>query len=136
MALAVQALNGFPGTRYPSMFLTFAVPNQGVDVLDIEKAIDEHIEQVKRGDITQEELERAITNRRADIVRGLNSNSGLALNAATAHAFQGDWRFLFTQLEEFSNVTLEDLQRVAQDYLRVENRTVGIISNAEPAAAP
>lgn len=135
MALAVQALNGFPGTRYPSMFMTLAVPNQGVDVLEIEQAIDRQIEQVKQGAITREELERAITNRRANIVRGLNSNSGLALNAATAHALEGDWRTLFTQLEDFSNVTLDDLVRVAETYLRVENRTVGIIENAAQSAA-
>ena len=133
-ALAVQALNGFPGTRFPSLFITFAIPNQGVDVLEIEAMIDEEIAKVQQGDITQDELDRAITNRRADIVRSLNSNSGLALNAATFHMQQGSWKALFTQLDELSAVTLEDLQRVANEYLVISNRTVGIIQNSATAS--
>ena len=133
-ALAVQALNGFPGTRFPSLFITFAIPNQGVDVMEIETMIEEEIVKVQQGDITQDELNRAITNRRADIVRSLNSNSGLALNAATFHMQQGDWRALFTQLDEFSEVTLADLRRVANQYLVKTNRTVGIIENSATAS--
>lgn len=134
-ALAVQALNGFPGTRYPSLFVTFAIPNQGVDVLEIESMIEAEIAKVQQGDISQDELDRAITNRRADIVRSLNSNSGLALNAATFHMQQGSWKGLFTQLDEFSSVTLADLQRVANDYLVTSNRTVGIIQNNATASS-
>lgn len=135
MALAVQALNGFPGTRYPSLFITFAVPNRGVDVMDIEAMIDDEIALVQSGDITQEELDRVLTNRRASIVRSLNSNSGLALQAATAHAQQGTWKEIFTQLDDLEAVTLDDLQRVANTYLVKENRTVGMIQNTSTADA-
>lgn len=129
LALAVQAFNGFPGTKYPGLFMTLAVPNQGVSLEEIESAIDEEIELVKDGDTTQEELDRALTNARANQVRGLNNNSGLALNFAQTHAQQGDWRKVFTSLDELEQVTLDDLQRVAQTYFVQKNRTVGMIKN-------
>ncbi|MGF1671185.1 MAG: M16 family metallopeptidase [Balneolaceae bacterium] len=131
LALAVQAFNGFPGTKYQSMFLTFAVPNQGVSVEDVENAVFDEIEGVKDGSITQEELDRAITNARANLVRGLASNNGLALRFAQTHAQQGDWRRIFTSIDDLQSVTLDDLQRVANQYLVKKNRTVGMIVNKQ-----
>lgn len=129
LALAVQAFNGFPGTKYPGLFLTLAVPNQGVSLEEIEEVIDEEFQKVKDGDITREELDRAITNARASQVRSLNSNMGLALSFAENHAQKGSWKLAFTSLEDLEAVTLEDLQRVAQTYFVKKNRTVGMIQN-------
>ena len=127
LALAVQAFNGFPGTKFESMFLTFAVPNRGLSVDTLETVILEEIEHVKQGQITQEELDRARTNARASLVRSLDSNSGLAQRLAAADAQRGDWRTVFTDLERLNEVTLDDLQRVARKYFREENLTVGAI---------
>lgn len=131
LALNIQAFNGFPGTKYQSMFLTFAVPNQGVGLDEIENTIDEEIQKTKDGDITQEELDRALTNARAGLVRSMNSNMGLALRLAETHGQQGDWRRVFTYLDDLQSVTLDDLQRVANEYLIKKNRTVGMIVNRE-----
>ncbi len=133
LALAAQTTTGWPGSKYPSLFISFAIPNQGVSIDDVEAAIYEEIELVKEGDITQRELDRAITNSRAGLVRSLNSNMGLAMRLASTHGQQGDWRKLFTYVEDLQNVTLEDLQRVANEYLVNENRTVGRLINREAA---
>lgn len=131
LALAIQAFNGYPGTKYPSMFITFAVPNQGVSLDVIESVIDEEILKIKEGDIRQDELTRAVTNARATLVRSLDSNLGLALSLAENHAQQGDWRRLFTYMEDLQAVTLDDLQRVANQYLIPMRRTVGMIVNRQ-----
>jgi predicted Zn-dependent peptidase len=99
----------------------------------VEAAIYEEIELVKEGDITQRELDRAITNARAGLVRSLNSNMGLAMRLASTHGQQGDWRKLFTYVEDLQNVTLEDLQRIANEYFVKDNRTVGRLINREAA---
>lgn len=135
LALNIQAFNGFPGTKYQSMFLTFAVPNQGVGLDEIEKTVDEEIKKVKDGDIRQEELDRALTNARASLVRSLDSNMGLALRLAETHGQQGDWRRVFTYLDDLQSITLDDLQRVANEYLVKKNRTVGKIINNETEEA-
>lgn len=129
LALQVASFNGFPGTKLRSLFITFAVPNQGVSMDTLEAAIDDEISKVKNGALTQEELDRARTKARANLIRSLDSNQGLALAFAQAEAQKGDWRKVFTDLDELDKVTLDDLQRVAKKYLVNENRTVGMIEN-------
>lgn len=130
LALQVGAFNGFPGTKYQSMFLNLAVPNSGVSLDTLEQRIYDEIEIVKGGSITQEELDRARTNLRAGIIRGLANNTGLALNFASTHATKGNWRDVFLQLERYEAVTLDDLQRAANQYLIKQKRTVGSVINA------
>ncbi len=129
LALAVQSTVGYPGSKYQSLFITFGLPNQGVSIDDLEEAIYYEIEKVKEGDITEQELDRAITNARANLVRSLNSNMGLAMRLAQTQGQQGDWRRIFTRIDDLQNVTLDDLQRVANQYLVKQNRTVGKIVN-------
>jgi|AntRauTorcE11898_2_1112593.scaffolds.fasta_scaffold04847_2 predicted Zn-dependent peptidase len=126
-ALQVAAFNGLPGTKYESMFLTFGVPNRGVGVDTLETTILEEIENIKEGDIDADALDRARTNARANLIRSLGSNSGIAQQLAGAEAQQGDWRNVFTNLEDLQDVTVDDLQRVAKKYLTKKNRTVGAI---------
>lgn len=130
-ALQVTAFNGYPGQKYETLFATLAIPNQGVSVDTIESSILEEIEKVKTGEISQEALDRARTNARADLIRSLDSNSGLASTLASAENLRGDWRKVFTDLEELEQVTLDDIQRVAQEYLTKDNRTIGVIVNKD-----
>jgi predicted Zn-dependent peptidase len=93
--------------------------------------MDDEIQKVKNGDITERELERAKTNARADVIRNLSSNLGLAMAVAQNQAQEGSWKTLFTDLNKIDTVTLGDLKRVANTYLVKTNRTVGLIeSNA------
>ncbi len=135
-ALQVQAFNGFPGTKYESMFATFAVPNQDVSVDTLEATILEEIENIKNGDIDPAALDRARTNARANLIRSLDSNSGIAQALASTEAQQGDWRKVFTNLEDLQQVTVDDLQRVAKKYLTKDNRTTGVIVNEEQTDEP
>ena len=57
---------------------------------------------------------------------------------AQAEAQRGDWRTVFTDLQDLQNITVDDLQRVAKKYLTQDNLTVGSIvtkSNKEVANA-
>jgi len=44
---------------------------------------------------------------------------------------QGDWRTLFTELDDLNRVTAEDVQRVSDEYFKRTNRTVGTLKTAE-----
>lgn len=91
-ALQVIAFNGYPGAKFESMFLTLAVPNRGVPLDTLKETILEEIQQIKNGEISKQALERATTQVRANLIRSLDSNSGIALAFASAEAQQGDWR--------------------------------------------
>ncbi len=126
-ALQVGAFNGFPGTKYPALFLSFVVPNRGISMDDVEKTVLEEIEKIKKEGITDEELKRAVTNARANLIRSLNDNSSLALALASAQTKDGDWREVFRDLEKLKNLKPEDIKRVANTYLVRDQRTVGMI---------
>ncbi|PWN05140.1 M16 family metallopeptidase [Rhodohalobacter mucosus] len=126
-ALQASSLNGYPGSKYPGMFLIYVIPNQGVEMETVEETLREELRKIVEEGVTEEELNRARTNARAGLVRTLTSNSGIAQTLASAHINGGDWRTAFTNLDRLSDVTANDIQRVAEQYLKKSNRTVGMI---------
>jgi predicted Zn-dependent peptidase len=130
-ALQASSLNGYPGSKYPGMFLIYVIPNQGVDMDTVEETLREEVQKIVDEGVTEEELNRVRTNARAGLVRTLTSNSGIAQTLASAHINGGDWRTAFTNLDRLSEVTVDDIQRVAEQYLKKNNRTVGMIVNEQ-----
>jgi predicted Zn-dependent peptidase len=74
--------------------------------------------------VDEQTLQRVKTKLRAELIRKLASNSGLASELTTYFANYGDWRKLFTELEEYDKVTGDDVQRVARTYLVTDHSTV------------
>jgi len=128
LAAEVQAFNGFPGKKHPSLFVIFGVPSKGVGPGEVAAAIDRELDRVKEHGVEPEELDRAQTKSRANLIRRLNSNLGLARAFAKAEAQRGGWRRVFTYLDRLQAVTVEEIQEVAARYLRKENRTVGTVA--------
>ena len=81
-----------------------------------------------------ESLSRIKTKLRADVIRQLASNSGLASELCSYYVNFGDWRQLFKELEEVNQVTAADVQRVAKTYLVPDHRTVAYTFVPEGAA--
>ncbi len=124
IALAAQAISNYPGSKYPSLFLLFMVPNAGHTLEENEKAAYDIVERTKTQPIDPAALQRVKTKLRAGLIEGLASNSGLAETLASYQASYGDWRKVFTELDEYNKVTAEDVQRVAKEYLIETGRTV------------
>ncbi|MFN3326810.1 MAG: M16 family metallopeptidase [Bryobacteraceae bacterium] len=124
--LALQALSftPFPSGKYGNLFVLAAAPNQGRTVEENEKAFYEVIERLKKEPVDEASLARVRTKVRAGLIRRLDSNSGLAGELASNHANYGDWRKMFTSIDEIDKVTVEDVQRVARTYLVESARTV------------
>ena len=124
IALAAEAAPEFPGGKYPNLFLFFLVPNSGHTVEENEKACYQIIERLKTDKVDSATLQRIKTKIRAGLIRQLDSNSGLARQVTTYYVNYGDWRKLFTGLDDIDKVTAEDVQRVAKQYLIADTRTV------------
>ena len=124
IALGSFAQSTFPGDKYPNLFIFFVVPNMGKSVGENEKVCYEIIERMKKEKVDAEALTRTKTKVRADLIRKLDSNSGLAGELTSYHMSTGDWRNMFREIEEIDKITAEDVVRVAKEYLKPENRTV------------
>jgi zinc protease len=83
------------------------------------------VEDIARNPITEEELEQARTRLVNDIEVTVADSGSLAL-VLTETAAMGDWRTLYLHRDRLKKVTLEDVQRVARQYLKPANRTTGV----------
>jgi predicted Zn-dependent peptidase len=135
IAVAAASLSGFPGEKYPNLWVAYAIPAKGVDNEQVQAAIRDEIERLKREPVTDAELERFKTRARADLIRSLRSNQGLANALARYHLRYGDWRELFRYLGRLEAVTKEDVQRVARATFTPTNRTVAMIVTEPPPEA-
>jgi predicted Zn-dependent peptidase len=133
LAVAVQGGSGFPGVKYPNLWLIFVVPARGVSNDAVRDAVRPELERMTKEDVTDEELARFKTRAKADLIRSLDSNEGLAEQLAAYHTLFGDWRELFKYVERMEAVSKADIKRVATEIFKESNRTVGRI---ETTAAP
>jgi predicted Zn-dependent peptidase len=134
IALAAAAESDFPGGKYPGLFLFFLVPNRGHSVEENEKACYDIIERLKTQKVTDDTLQRIKTKVRASLIRRLDSNSGMAEALTFYHVNYGDWRKLFTSIDDTDKVTADDVMRVAKQYLVRDTRTV--VYTVQPPATP
>src|SRR6202049_2569461 len=133
IASDAEGFTDYPGVKYPHLFAFFAVPLPGHKPEEMAVAIHEELERLKNEDISDEELKMIRTRAKASVLRGLDSNEGLATQLATYQARFGDWRELFRWVDQITKVSKADIRRVANQTFVAGNRTVGIIETAPPA---
>ncbi len=136
IAAGASGFSGFPGEKYPNLFAFFAVPSPGHTPQEVREAVRVEIERLKTEDVADAELAMVKTRVRANLIRGLGNNQGLANQLGGAQARYGDWRELFRQIGRIDKVTKEDVRRVAQKTFVESNRTVAILESTRMAGAP
>jgi zinc protease len=105
---------------------TFATLRPGATTADVEKVIYEEIERLKKEPIADWELQKAKNNTRRGIINGLQSSLSRAITLSQYAVYYNDAGLINTRLDKVSAVTKDDVQRVANKYLRDTNRTVVI----------
>ncbi len=134
IAVNAMAMPGYPGQKYDTGLLVFAMPVKDKTAEDMEGAIEEQIRKVVDDGITADELAAVKQRARANFIRGLEGNAGMASQLAWYQTYFGDWHELFRQVEVINAVTLEDVQRVAAEIFQPSNRTIAIIKTQDQAS--
>ena len=127
---------GLPGNKYPHLFAFYAFPLPGHKPDEMAEAIHSEIDRLKKEDIGDDELKMIRTRAKANLLRSLDSNEGLASNLALYQTRYGDWRELFHQVDNLDKVNKADIRRIANQTFVPTNRTVGIIESVAPTQAP
>ncbi len=133
LSLAAQCAPTFPDGRYPNLFVFVLAPAQGHTIEDNEQELDAVLARLATQKVDAGTMERIKTKVRASVIAQLDSNAGLASLLARYYANYGDWRRLFTSINEIEKVTANDVQSVAATTFVKKNRTVAYTL---PAAAP
>lgn len=102
----------------------YVTAREGVSPEKIERAFTEAIQRVQAEPVTDFELQKAINQVRAELTFAHGSVSGLARAIGSLELTVG-YQELGTYLTKIRQVTAADVQRVAEQYLTPDNRTVG-----------
>jgi zinc protease len=121
----------------PTILKMSIQPKQGVDPQKCEAAVYQELDRVKKGSIGDQELEKAKNIRLVEFYQQMRTINGRANTIGTYEVFFGDYHKLFDAAKNYSAVTKEDVQRVAQKYFGANNRTVATLipDNAQQESA-
>lgn len=113
----LPAVDPFPYT------LSIAVrPDHDPD--EVEDAVERELERVMQDAVTEEELEKAIKQAKAQFAYSSESVTGQGLWLGFSEIF-ADHIWAEHYLESLSQVSVKDVERAAREYLNPANRTVG-----------
>ncbi|MFH0894362.1 MAG: pitrilysin family protein [Bacteroidota bacterium] len=108
----------------PGLFLVFGIVNMGIAPLDLENAITAEIEKVQKEELGDREFEKLRNKMENDFVTQNSSMSGIAENLANYYMYFKNTNLINTEIEKYMKVTKADIKRVANTYLKKENRVV------------
>lgn len=112
-----------------------ATLRQGVKPADVEAAIYDEIERLKKDGIADWELQKAKNTTRRNFINAMQSSLFRALNISVWTVYYNDSNLINTRLDKVAAVTKEDVLRVANKYLAPTNRTV-VVTNPKPKSTP
>lgn len=124
--LAAGASGSLGPTIDPYLYTVHAVVRTGRTPDEVEAALDAAIDSLGTEPITEAELNKALKRAKAQFAFAGESISGQAQIIGAAEATTGDYGWYETVLDKLGEVTLDDIERVRQTYLRKKSRTVGI----------
>ncbi|HEX2566187.1 MAG TPA: insulinase family protein, partial [Burkholderiales bacterium] len=93
-------------------------------------ALLQAVESIRRDKIQPEELERARTALLNDFEKAQLDTAALVRSLSEFSAV-GDWRLFFLYRDRLRKVSLEDVQRVAEHYLKPANRVLGVFTPSD-----
>ena len=131
--LAVNVNAFAPDSRGPRLFRIVATPTPGKSLEEVEAAVYAEIELLKTKPIADWELDKAHNGARRQLVTDVGSSLSRAINLAEYALIYNDPGMINTRWDRIAKVKAADVQRVATQYLTVDNRSVIV---TRPKAEP
>ncbi len=126
--IAVSAGVGYSAfSRYTDTLDMSGIPAKGHTVEELEQALREEIELLKKELVSAEELQRVQAQVVASQVYELDSVFYQAMQIGTLETIGLDWRLIETYPEKMRAVTAEQVRAVARKYLTDDRLTVAVL---------
>jgi zinc protease len=125
-AIVSSVNSGMSEMRGAGPFRVTATPSRGIKTEEVEAAIYQEIDRLKKEPIADWELQKAKSGARRNFINGLQSSLARATSIGQYTVYYNDPNIINTRLDKVAAVTKEDVMRVANKYLKETNRTVVI----------
>ena len=130
--IATQVSSSYGESFDPTTFGFFAETAAGINENEVEKALYDEIEKIKKDGITENELQKIKNQKLMEFYSQVETINGKSNNIGTYEVFFGDYKKMFDAPDAFNKVTAEDIQKVTKKYFIKSGRTVGVLkSNTE-----
>lgn len=116
----------------PGLLTVYAMLPPGGDMAKVEALLDDELAKLARDGVTASELAKARNLKASSFWRGMATINGKASALGYHEVFAGDYRKLFDAPARYEAVTADEVQALAKQILRVQNRTTGLL---KPVAA-
>ncbi|AFI04020.1 M16 family metallopeptidase [Helicobacter cetorum] len=120
--LASQAFSNNMQLQDESVFLFIAGGNPNIKAETLKQEIVALLEKLKKGQITQEELDKLKINQKADFISNLENSSDVA-GLFADYLVQNDIQGLTNYQQQFAELKISDLVRVANEYFKDSQST-------------
>lgn len=110
--------------EHPGISVSVAFALEGVELTDLEAAMDMEIEKLQKELISDDEMTKLHNMLESDFINSNSTMAGIAESLADYHVYEGSTDLINTELDKYLAVTKEDIQRVAQTYFKQSNRVV------------
>ena len=131
--MAVSVFASASAARYPALFMIQGNPRHPNTVQDLEKAVSEHLDRLKKEPVTRAEIDKSINQAEASLYRsaGFADNVFLAMRLLRNVIIFDDMDADLKRVEAMKKITPEDIMAAANKYFVESNRTVGILLRKE-----
>jgi len=116
--------------KEPSLLLNYVEVLKEKSLEDAKNVMLKTLDEFTASPPSKEDVERAKNEILKQIELSFNSSQSICLQLST-YVGMGDWRLLFINRDRIKAVTTLDVMRVAREYLKQDNRTVGIFIPTE-----
>ncbi|MBE9181042.1 insulinase family protein [Oculatella sp. LEGE 06141] len=116
----------------PGWYSIYATAAPGQAIANVDRVLQQTLATLQQSGVTEDELNRAKTQLKTYLVLNNQDVSSQASQLAFYQAIAGDYQYGDRYLAAIDQVTVADIQRVAQTYLDPAKRTVGFF---EPTVA-
>ena len=121
-ALQVGAFN-VPQEDY-SMYLVFSLPLGETSLETLRTEIEEEIAKVRTELISEKDYQKLQNKFENQFVNSNSSVEGIAGSLATYHMLYGDTSLINKEIEIYRSITREEMQKVAEKYLKPNQRVI------------
>ena len=132
---ALTAAAGSDSRRGASLFLTFAIANQGIEADTLAAQLQEQMARILEEGVTEKELKKVKNSFRSGQIFSRQTSMGLSSSLQHYAHYHDSVEEINTDLARYMAVTREDIQRVAKRYLVSENSFTIIVVPKKPAAS-